>query len=83
MPSNGGGSKNPPPSDQGGLNELRGRLLREAARVSGALNRTLGDIIQEAAKGAFTLATLRTLPDAEADKVAAALHELERTAVTR
>jgi hypothetical protein len=63
--------------------ELRGRLLREAARVSGALNRTLGDVIQGAAKGAFTLATLRTLPEDEAGKVVAALHELERTAVPR
>lgn len=51
--------------------------------MSGALNRTLGDVIQEAAKGAFTLATLRTLPEAEAGKVAAALHELEGTAVQR
>jgi len=70
-------------NDDGGLGELRGRLLREAARVSGALNRTLGDVVQEAAKGSFTLATLRTLPEAEAAKVAAALHELERTAVAR
>ncbi len=81
MSGNGSGSVNPPANDHGGIAELRGRLLREAARVSGALNRTLGDVIQEAAKGAFTLATLRTLPDAEADKVAAALHQLERTAV--
>ena len=36
--------------DGGNLGELRGRLLREAARVSGATNRTLGDVIQEAAK---------------------------------
>src|SRR5437016_1800226 len=52
---------NAPANAVGDLGELRGRLLREAARVSGAMNRTLGDVIQEAAKGAFTLATLRTL----------------------
>jgi hypothetical protein len=59
------------------LGELRGRLLREAARVSGSTNRTLGDVIQQASKGAFTLATLRTLGDSEAGKVEAALKELE------
>jgi hypothetical protein len=51
--------------------------LREAARVSGTTNRTLSDVIQQAAKGAFTLATLRTLEDADAGKVEAALRELE------
>jgi hypothetical protein len=61
----------------GDLGELRGRLLREAARVSSLMNRTLGDVIQEAAKGAFTLATLKTLGDADAAKVEAALRELE------
>jgi len=59
------------------LGELRGRLLREAARVSGMTNRTLGEVIQQAAKGAFTLTTLRTLEDADAGKVEAALKELE------
>lgn len=61
----------------GDLVDLRGRLLREAARVSGLMKRTLGDVIQEAAKGAFTLATLKTLGDADAAKVEAALRELE------
>jgi hypothetical protein len=65
------------------LGELRGRLLREAARVSGATNRTLGDVIQQASKGAFTLATLRKLGDSEAGKVEAALKELEHVAVAR
>ena len=51
VPDNGGGPANRLPNDHDGLGELRGRLLREAARVSGALNRTLGDVIQEAAKG--------------------------------
>ena len=63
------------------LADLRGRLLREAARVSGAQNRTLGDVIQEAAKGAFTLATLRTLKDADAGKVETTLRELEHMAL--
>ena len=63
------------------LGDLRGRLLREAARVSGATNRTLGDVIQEAAKGAFTLATLRTLENSDAGKLEATLRKLEQTAV--
>src|SRR5215831_6161883 len=53
------GPKNAPANGESDLGELRGRLLREAARVSGTMNRTLSDVIQEAAKGAFTLATLR------------------------
>jgi hypothetical protein len=79
----GGAPTNAPANGEGDLGELRGRLLREAARVSGAMNRTLGDVIQEAAKGAFTLATLRTLGDSDASKVEAALRELEHTAVPR
>jgi hypothetical protein len=67
----------------GNLSELRGRLLREAARVSGAMNRTLGDVIQEVARGAFTLATLGTLGDSDAGKVEAALRELEQMAAAR
>jgi hypothetical protein len=79
----GGAQGNAPANGEGDLGELRGRLLREAARVSGAMNRTLGDVIQEAARGAFTLATLRTLGDSDASKVEAALRELEHTAVAR
>lgn len=60
------------------LGGLRGRLLREAARVSGSMNRTLGDVIQQAAKGSFSLATLRTLGDGDVGEVEAALKELER-----
>jgi hypothetical protein len=41
------------------LGKLRGLLLQEAARVRCATNRTLGEVIQEAADGAFTLATLK------------------------
>ena len=43
-----------------------------------ATKRTLGNVVQEAAQGAFTLATLRTLPGSEADKVEAARRESER-----
>ena len=63
------------------LGELRGLLLREAARVSGATNRTLGDVIQEAASGAFTLATLKSLGGADTAKVQAALRKLQAMAV--
>lgn len=74
---------NSSPKDGANLGELRGRLLHEAARVSGATNRTLADLIEKAAKGAFTLATLHSLPESEAEKVAAALRELERIAAER
>ncbi len=80
---NAGAPENPPPDSGGDLSELRGRLLCEAARLSAATKRTLGSLVREAAKGAFTLATLRTLPGSEACKVEAALRELERMAVAR
>ena len=67
--------------DGSDLSTLRGRLLREAARVTGATNRTLGDVIQEAATGAFNLATLKALGAADIGKVEAALHKLEQMAV--
>ena len=57
--------------------------MREAARVSGGTNRTLGDVIQAAAKGAFTLATLGTIGDSDTAKVEAALKELELMPVAR
>jgi hypothetical protein len=65
----------------GDLGEVRGLLLREAARVSGATKRTLGDVIQEAASGAFTLASLKSLGTADANKVEAALRRLQAMAV--
>jgi hypothetical protein len=65
----------------GDLGELRGLLLREAARVSGATNRTLGDVVEEAASGAFTLASLKSLGTADADKIEAALRKLQVTAI--
>jgi len=63
------------------LGELRGRLLREAARVSSASNRTLSDVIREAAEGAFTLASLKSLGGADTAKVQAALRKLQAMAV--
>ena len=63
------------------LGELRGRLLREAARVSSANNRTLSDVIREAAEGAFTLASLKSLDGADTAKVQAALRKLQAMAV--
>jgi hypothetical protein len=59
---------------------LRGLLLKEAARVSRATNRTFG-VIQEAADGGFMLATLKSLGAADVAKVQAALRELQRMAV--
>jgi len=81
--TNGGAPGNAQPGGGSDLGELRGRLLREAARVGGAMNCTLGDVIQQAAKGAFTLATLGTLQVADAGKVEAALRELELMAGAR
>ena len=59
-------------------------LLRGELRArGGAMNRTLGDVIQEVARGAFTLPTLGTLGDSDAGKVEAALRELEQMAAAR
>src|SRR5712692_2546003 len=43
------------------LSELRGRLLHEANRVSGATIRPLADVINRAANGTFNFANLKTL----------------------
>ena len=66
--------------DTAGLSELRGRLLREANRVSGATGRSLAVVINQAANGTFTFANLRTLGAADIGKVQTALTELERIA---
>jgi hypothetical protein len=78
---NGSGRGGAQAGDETSLSELRGRLLQQAARVSGATKRTLAEVINEAAKGEFSLATLKTLGAADAGKVRAALTELERMAV--
>src|ERR1022692_3250638 len=66
--------------DTAALSELRGRLLREANRVSGATGRSLAVVINQAANGTFTFANLRTLGAADIGKVQTALTELERIA---
>jgi hypothetical protein len=66
---------------QTSLSDLRGRLLQEAARVSGATNRTLAEVINQAANGTFSFATLRTLGEADVGKVRSALTELGRLGV--
>ena len=68
---------------QGGaasLSELRGRLLHEANRVSGATRRPLAQVINEAANGAFNFANLKDLGAEDAGKVRDALTALERMA---
>ena len=68
-------------SGTGALSDLRGRFLREAARVSGATNRTLAEVVREAANGSLTLAALKTLSAPDFDKVEAALRKLEHMGV--
>lgn len=75
-----GAAENGNQSGAASLIELRGRLLHEANRVSSAARRPLADVINEAAKGTFNFATLKTLGDADIGKVLAALTELERIA---
>ncbi|MEZ5398680.1 MAG: Rad52/Rad22 family DNA repair protein [Bryobacteraceae bacterium] len=60
------------------LSELRGRLLHEANRVSGATRRPLAEVINQAAKGSFTFANLKTLGEADIGKVVTALAEIQR-----
>jgi hypothetical protein len=64
------------------LSELRGRLLQQASRVSGATRRTLAQVITEAANGAFTFANLKDLRPEDAGKVHDALAALERIVTT-
>jgi hypothetical protein len=62
------------------LSELRGRVLREAARVSGAMKRTLGDVLHQATDGAVTLATLKSTSAEQKPMLQAALKKLEEMA---
>ena len=64
------------------LSELRGRLLQQASRVSGATRRTLAQVINEAANGAFKFANLKDLRPEDAGKVHDALAALERMVTT-
>jgi hypothetical protein len=73
-----GAAGNRTQSGTASLSELRGRLLHEANRVSSATRRPLADVINQAAKGTFNFANLKTLGPADTDKVLAALVELQR-----
>jgi hypothetical protein len=64
------------------LSDLRGRLLQQASRVSGATRRTLAQVINEAANGAFKFANLKDLGAEDAGKVRDALSALERMVTT-
>jgi hypothetical protein len=66
--------------DTTSLSELRGRLLREANRVSGTTGRPLAAVINQAANGTFTFGNLRTLGATDIGKVQTALTELQRMA---
>ncbi|MBY0502744.1 MAG: hypothetical protein K2X03_02460 [Bryobacteraceae bacterium] len=69
-------------SGTSGVSELRGAVLQEANRVSGESRRSLADVINEAAKGTFTFSTLRTLSDADAANLRAALNTLKAMRTT-
>ncbi len=75
-----GAAGNTPQGGDAGLSELRGRLLREANRVSSATGRPLAAVINQAANGTFTFANLRTLGAADMGKVQTALTEIQRMA---
>src|SRR6266849_3408530 len=75
-----GAARNGNQSGAASLSELRGRLLHEANRVSSAARRPLAEVINEAARGTFNFASLKTLGAADIGKVLAALTELERIA---
>ena len=56
-------------------------IVARGRKSSGVTNRTLEDVIEEPAKGAFTLVSLKSLCAADADKVEAALRKLRVMAV--
>jgi hypothetical protein len=64
------------------LSDLRGRVLREAARVSGATKRTLGDVLHQATDGTVTLAALKSIGAEQKPLLHAALKKLEEMATT-
>ncbi|MCZ2155603.1 MAG: hypothetical protein LC114_17165, partial [Bryobacterales bacterium] len=59
--------------------EARGLLLREASRVSTATRRSLGEVINHAANGAFQFSGLSSLGDSDLPAIRAALHNLQST----
>jgi hypothetical protein len=62
------------------LATVKGRLLREAARVSSATHETLAEVIQRVSKGSFTLSALKSLGVSDIVAVRAALEELTQVA---
>jgi hypothetical protein len=56
--------------------EMRDRLLREARELAGLTKRTLGSVIREVGKGAFTFASLRSVSASDSANLSAALEEL-------
>ena len=60
----------------GALAEARGSLLREASRVSTATRRSLADVINQAANGAFQFSGLSSLGDEDLPAIQTALHNL-------
>jgi hypothetical protein len=71
-----------PPDGAAVLSDLRGRLLQEASRVSAATRRTLAQVINEAANGAFKFANLKDVRAEDVRKVREVLAALERMATT-
>lgn len=71
-----------PPDREAVLSDLRGRLLQRASQVSGATRRTVAQVINEAANGAFKFANLKDLRPEDAGKVRDALAALERMVTT-
>ncbi len=59
--------------------EARGLLLREASRVSTATRRSLGEVINHAANGAFQFSGLSSLGDSDLPAIRAAIHNLQST----
>lgn len=68
-----------PTSASHGLVEARGSLLREATRVSTATRRSLADVINHAANGAFHFSALSWLGEADLPAIQAALQNLRTT----
>lgn len=72
--------ESPAPSGSGpvshGLPEARGSLLREASKVSTATRRSLAEVINQAANGAFQFSGLSSLGESDLPAIQAALQNL-------
>lgn len=58
------------------VSEMRDRLLKEAREFAGLTKRTLGSVIREVGKGAFTFASLKSVSASDRGSLSAALAEL-------